>query len=183
MTVSYFTPPAGLVNEATMLGLAIEPLSVFGCAAANALTAQVLVAQLGVAIASVPANKLGIWIKGAGVTPGAGINGLAIYSAAGLLLGQTGDMTAAFQVANSYQEGTVGTPPALSAGTKYYVCALANFTGTAPTIPGTVTTANIPSIRGNLPALSLTAQAAFPASFNPGALALNNGGFYLTAGN
>jgi hypothetical protein len=170
------------VSEAKALGLAIGSLSWKTCTAANALTAQVLVAQLDFAVATVTINKLGIWIKGAGVTTGAGINGLAIYSKAGLLLAQTGDMTAAFAVANSYQEGTLGAGVQVVAGTEYYLCALANYTGTAPTIPGTVTTANVPAIRGNNPAVTLSAQTAFPANFNPATAAPNNGAFFLTAG-
>lgn len=179
---SAFVSGGGAVNTAQMYGLSFMTIDPVLCTAGNNIPAQLLLALLVRAIKSETINKLGCWIKTAGVTAGAGINGLAIYSAAGVLLGQTGDMTAAFQVANSYQEGTIAGGQAVVANTDYYLCFLANFTGTQVVVPGTTDTANVPSIRSNFATLTLAAQASFPASFTPSSLALNNGTFCLGAG-
>lgn len=169
-------------NTAQAYGLSFMTVDPVLCAAGNSIPAQLMLAILVRAIKAETINKLGTWIKTAGVTAGAGVNGLAIYSAAGVLLGQTGDMTAAFQVANSFQEGTIAGGQAVVANTDYYLCFLANFTGTAVVVPGTNVTANVPSIRSNFVTLTLAAQASFPASFTPSALTLNNGTFFLSAG-
>lgn len=180
--ISPFGSGASPVNAAQAYGLSFMTVDPVLCGAGNNIPAQLMLAILVRAIKSETINKLGTWIKTAGVTAGAGINGIALYSAAGVLLGQTGDMTAAFQVANSYQEGTIAGGVAVAANTDYYLCFLANFTGTQVVVPGTNTTANVPSIRSVFTTLTLAAQAVFPASFTPSALALNNGSFFLSAG-
>jgi hypothetical protein len=171
------------ISEAKSLGLAIEPVSWTACVSTISRAAQAFAAELGVAAQSAVVNKLGVWIQAAGGTPGAGVNGLAIYSAAGVLLAQTGDMTAGFETANSYQEGTLGSSVQVVAGTKYYLAMLTNLTSPLPFVAGVLFQGAMPAVRGNNPSVFITGQASFPASFNPATATPNSGAFFLTAGN
>ena len=135
--------------------------------------AQSLVAFLATAGASVTLSTLGTYLHTAGVTPGAGVNRLAIYSAAGALLAQTADMTAAMQAAGLC-EGALTAPVPVQAGTNYYLAMLDNFTGTSPQTIGfagqALNSSAAPMFGGLLPNLFTGGQASMPASFTPGSL-------------
>jgi hypothetical protein len=137
------------------------------------LTAQTFVAFLCTAGSTVTLGTLGTYLRTAGVTPGAGVNRLAIYSAAGVLLAQTADMTAAMQVAGLC-EGALTAPVPVQAGQDYYLAALPNFTGTPIQTLGfagqALNSAAAPLLGGVLPNLFTVTQAAMPASFVPSAL-------------
>lgn len=137
------------------------------------ITAQTFVAFLCTAGSSVQLSTLGTYLHTAGVTPGAGVNRLAIYSAAGVLLGQTGDMTAQMQVAGLC-EGALTAPVPVGAGQNYYLALLPNFTGTPIQTTGfagqALNSSAAPLFGGVLPNLFTGAQAAMPASFTPSGL-------------
>jgi hypothetical protein len=139
------------------------------------LTAQTFVAFLCTAGSSVRLSTLGTYLRTAGVTPGAGVNQMGIYSAAGVLLGQTADMTAAMQAAGLC-EGALTAPVTIAAGTNYYLAILPNFTGTAIQTLGyngqALNSPAAPLFGGVLPNLFATAQAALPASFTPSGLSV-----------
>lgn len=146
------------------------------------ITAQVFVAFLATAGASVTLTKLGTYLRTAGVTPGAGVNQMAVYSAAGLLLAQTADMTAAMSAAGLC-EGTLTAPVPVVAGTNYYLALLPNFTGTAIQTIGfagqALNSAAAPLFGGVLPNLFAAGQAALPASFVPSSLGAGGSVNYL----
>lgn len=136
------------------------------------IPAQTFVAFLCTAGSSVRLTTLGTYLHTAGATPGAGVNQLAIYSAAGALLGQTVDMTAAMQAAGLC-EGALTAPVTIAAGTNYYLAMLPNFTGTAIQtlgFNGQAINAGLPMSNGVYPCLFTGAQASLPASFTPSAL-------------
>lgn len=143
------------------------------------LSSGVMFAQLIRPGAAVTVTKLGTWLTAGGATSG-GVNAMALYTAAGVLIDQTADMTALFSGASpSYIEAALGTPRALTADTNYYVACLTHLT-TIPKIAGNVIGTNAPVFLGNYPALTLSAQASFPASFTPSAAASNNGAYFFT---
>lgn len=154
-------------------------------AATNGSTAinNEIVATLATAAKSATITKLGTWIGGAGVTPGAGVNGLAIYSEAGVLLAATGDMTAAFETVG-YAEGTLTQSVQIVAGTNYYLAYQNNFTGTQPAIPGFVPapSSGVPAIHGHYPHLFITGQTSWPASFTPSSEPLNGQHWFWVTG-
>jgi hypothetical protein len=113
-------------------------------------------------------TKLGCWITGAGVTPGAGVNLMAIYSAAGALLQSTGDLTTALE-STGIAEGTI-TSQAVVAGTDYWIGLLTSYSGTAPHFAGTSAAAAIPAVNSVYSAGSVASQATMPASFTPSSL-------------
>jgi hypothetical protein len=130
-------------------------------------------------------NKLGVWVLTAGATPGAGFNGLAIYSAnntgaACNLLGQTASMSAQFGAAG-FAEANLTAPVNVTAGTAYYLAMLSSFT-TEPFFMGFTTPPNGPPLmNGYLDSGLLTAQNVFPASFLISALTTDSGTMFETA--
>lgn len=133
------------------------------------LSAQQVYLVLATAQSSATVTKLGVYLTGAGVTAGAGVNRLAIYSEAGTLLQQTGDMTSAFG-GTGWVEGTIPAQ-ALTAGTNYYIGVLCNFTGTAPTCAGiALNAAGNTVLNTHYPAGTLNGQATVPASITPASL-------------
>jgi len=151
------------------------PLMSMGASAVTGLVtlpAQAFVAFLCTAAATATLTALGTYIHTAGVTAGAGVNRLGIYSAAGVLLAQTGDMTAAFGAAG-LAEGTLGSPVAVQAGVNYYLAMLANYTGTAVQttgVNGQAINSGQPLFGGLYPNVFSGGQASMPASFTPSAL-------------
>ena len=133
------------------------------------LNAQSLAVSLGTCAVAGTATKLGAWIVVAGVTTGAGVNRLALYSEAGTLLAQTGDMTTPF-ASTGWAEGTIPAT-ALVAGTNYYLGVVPNYTGT-PVAVGYTGIDNIPVLNGHYLNLFENGQATVPASFTPSGLSL-----------
>lgn len=130
-----------------------------------------VVLSLATAMTTTTIGHLGTWIGGAGVTPGGtGINGLAIYSASGTLLGQTVDMTTAFEAAGTFAEAALTAGVPVVAGTNYWLAFMHNFTGTSPAIPGYVPppASGVPIVHNQYQHLYIAPTVtAFPASFNP----------------
>jgi hypothetical protein len=140
-----------------------------------------LVCCLAVAPKTVAVSTLGIQVTGAGVT-GSGTNALALYTEAGVLIDQTGDMTTAFSSVQ-YAEGAMGGPQTLTAGTNYYLVVLSHFSGTAVKFAatGTVNTSNFPALNSHYVAVYKSAQASIPASFTPSSYTLNSGLYIMYA--
>jgi hypothetical protein len=182
-----FTPFAaqqsGVVNDAAMFGLSFWSHSPYYCNYGHQLAVNTMVCILRPAEETVTINNLGVWVGAAGVTPGAGVNGLAIYSVAGVLLGQTGDMTASFQ-STGYFEGTISGGVGVTHGVYYYLALQHNFTGTAPTFPSTQAVVGVPPIRSHYNEGYIPGQTSFPASFTPSSLQVSAGSFvhFVTAG-
>jgi hypothetical protein len=163
-----------------MLGLAMQTVPLYSCSGTLPPAAQTFVLVLAQAQASVTLNKLGIWPDTAGATPGAGINGLALYSEAGTLLGQTGDMTAAFET-TGYAEGTITGGAPVTWGTNYYLGVLCNL-GTPPLFIAGPGLASYPAIRGHYPSVVAFGQAAFPSTVTPSSMTPAGTPLLLTAG-
>lgn len=148
----------------------IAPQAVTGLVTVGA---QTFVAFLCTAGSTVTLSTLGTYLHTAGVTAGAGVNRIGIYSAAGVLLGQTGDMTAAFSAAG-LAEGALTATVGVIQGNNYYLAILPNFTGTAIQTIGlagqALNSAGLPLFGGVLPNLFVAAQASLPASFTPSSL-------------
>lgn len=112
-------------------------------------------------------TKMGVYLTRAGVTPGVNANGLALYSEAGVLLGQTADMTTAFE-STLWAEGTLTAAVPVVAGTNYFWGISGSFTGTTAQVAAIFTNVLDSGLNGHFPAEQLTGTA-FPASFTPGA--------------
>jgi hypothetical protein len=172
------------INDASGMGLAFWTMPPNMCVLATGNTAANgnLLLGMAVAVKAQTLTKLGVNVVVAGVTPGAGVNRLVLYSSAGALLGQTVDMTAAFQ-GTGYIEGALTVSVPATAGTEYYLGIVTSFTGTNPTISGLSGSVNLPeNIRSNYPNIFFTGQATVPASFTPSAGTANSGSYFLTAG-
>jgi hypothetical protein len=183
VTFTPWTPVTTGINPLLpAVGISIATLpGIWAADSGSTVPAQELLVTLATATQTVSLTKMATWIGGAGVTAGAGINGLAIYTEAGLLLGQTVDMTAAFQVASSYAQANLTANVPVTAGTNYYLCYLHNFTGTVPTIPGFIPPpGTTPVINGHILHGFLASQASFPASFSPGGLSAGQHWFWVT---
>jgi len=174
-----FTPFAGAAGGPGGLSLSgagtpIASMPPSGATALVTVPAQVLVAFLATAGATATLTTLGTYLHAAAATPGAGVNRLGIYSAAGLLLAQTGDLTTAMQSAGLC-EGALSTPVGIQDGTNYYLALLPNFTGTAVQTlgyNGQAINAGLPLFGGLYPVLFNGAQTSMPASFVPSALSV-----------
>jgi hypothetical protein len=126
-------------------------------------------------------TKLGVWMQTAGITS-SGVNGMAIYDAAGNLLNQTGDMSTQMASANQYVEGTLAASVNLSANTSVYLAIMAHFSGGNPTISGkAITGANFVAINGFRPSVYLTGQTSFPSSVTYGTANVNDASYCLYA--
>jgi hypothetical protein len=110
-------------------------------------------------------SVLAVMVEQAGVTAGSGINGMALFSAAGTLLESTGDMTSAME-STGWAEGTLGGSYSLVQGTNYYVAVVSDFTGTAPHFSGQGGTGPVTLVNGNYCAGYKTGVTSW-ASFTP----------------
>lgn len=164
---------------AEMLGLGLLTADPRMSAVTYAQTAGDLVLCLCTPSKTKTIQTLGVWVTAAGVT-GSGVNALALFTEAGVLIDQTGDMTAAFS-ATGWQEGVMGASHTVTAGTGYYLGFLTHFSGTTPhfAATGTTQTANFPVINGHRTAIFKSSQAAIPASFDPSSYTPNSGYFIL----
>jgi hypothetical protein len=164
-----------------MLSLAMTTLDLYACSGTLGPGAQALIGILTTAPRSVTIARLGCWVASGGVTPGTGVNGLAIYSEAGSLLNRTADMTAAFGTPG-YAEGPLTGDVTLTAGANYYLCILHDFSGTSPSFAAGPGLGSYPQIRGHYPSVAAFGQPSFPASITPSAIAAGGTPFWLTAG-
>lgn len=146
---------------------------------ANGLLGLQLVYLPGLAVSTMSAI-----LDGAGVTPGVGVNRMALYkyvsATSATLVDQTGDLTAALQGAPIVElTGALTNGVQTPAPGPYYLAIVTSFTGTSPKIRGYNSGFNIPAINTRPPALFISGQATLPASFNPSTASLNNGVYYL----
>jgi hypothetical protein len=164
---------------AAKLGLQYAPFDINLAASANGLSSGTVVWQL-MQPGAVTFTNLGCMVHVKGVT-NTGYSGLAIYTEAGVLLDKTSDMSTAFAAGNdAYIEAALSAGPfTFTAGTDYYLAALTQFSGTSPSIFGVLAQSNIATVRTHRPALFTTGQTTFPASFNPAAVSVNSGGYWL----
>ena len=149
-------------------GLALASCQPLAASTATTAVNETLYLARMTARATTSITKLGCWITGAGVTPGAGVNLMAIFSAAGAQLQVTGDLTTALE-STGIAEGTI-TSQAVVAGTDYWIGLLTSYSGTAPHFAGASAAAAIPAINSVYSAGSITTQATMPASFTPSSL-------------
>jgi len=162
----------GLTTAGLGLGLlAVNPAYAASSASGNS---EQLSITLCTATASKTVTTLGIMVTQAGVTPGAGVNVLAMYSESGELLAQTGDMTSAFE-STGFAEGAIGNPGgitsyALTEGTNYYLAWLSSFTGTIPKFGGVNTGSTGQALNGHYVMRNLTSQTSLPALITPSSM-------------
>jgi hypothetical protein len=150
-------------------GLALASLPPTAASTASTATNETLFLARMTARTTVSITKLGCWITGAGVTPGAGVNLMAIFNAGGTSqLGITADLTTAIE-STGIIEGTI-TSLALTAGTDYWIGLLTSYSGTAPHFAGASAAAAIPAINSVYSAGSIASQATMPATFTPSSL-------------
>lgn len=126
-------------------------------------------------------SKLGVYVGQVGATS-TGVNGLALYSEAGVLLGQTGDASAAFATLG-FQELSVGAPVQVSASSSYYLAVLSHMS-TAPQIWAPTQAANaIPAVRGHKASVLISGQTTFQPTVDISAASLGTTLFCLSMGN
>lgn len=129
-------------------------------------------------------GNVGLFLGTAGAVS-TGVNAMGLYSEAGVLLAQTGDLTAALSAAGSngmYLEFPLTVPYKTAANTNYYVGVLSHMT-TPPLVGGFFAGAGVsyPAVHGHLPVITLGGQAALPASFSIGSVSMGNAGYWFTA--
>lgn len=162
--------PGGLSTSGA--GTPLASMSLAGATSLVTVPAQAFVVFLATAGATATLTTLGTYLHAAAATPGAGVNRLGIYTAGGVLLAQTGDMTTAFQSAG-LAEGALSSAVAVQAGQNYYLALLPNFTGTAVQTlgaSGSALNSGLPLFGGLYPCLFSGGQASMPASFTPSGL-------------
>lgn len=134
-------------------------------------------------VADLTLATLECWIQTAGVTA-SGVNGLAAYTEAGVLIQKTGDLSTAF-AGLGWKGGALAAGAVLGKGTRIYLSALTHYSGTTPKIGGALSDlgsgTNFPTINARYPSVFLTGQTDFPASFDPSTANVNSGQ-YLIAG-
>lgn len=123
-------------------------------------------------VQSVTLSHIGCYLQQAGITPGTGINGMAIYAeAGGAALATSSDMTVAME-STGYVEGTLSL--AVTAGTNYYIALLTSFSGTIPKVNAVQTTlAAVTLFNGHYIGGTLAAQSSF-GSLTPSGLSASN---------
>jgi len=179
------TAPAGaaqLDHKAAIFGLKLATLgpyemggSPLGLSPGTLITCRVWVPS------AMTLTKLGTWMQAAGITS-SGVNGMAIYDAAGNLLDQTGDMSTQLASANQYVEGTLGGSVNLTANTSVHLAILAHFSGGNPTISGkAITGTNFVAINGVRPSVYLTGQASFPSTIDYASAIINDAAYCFYA--
>lgn len=150
-------------------GLALASMAPSAASTATTAVNETLYLARMTARTTTSITKLGCWITGAGVTPGAGVNVMSIFNAAGTtLLQTTGDLTTAIE-STGIVEGTI-TSQALVAGTDYWIALLTSYSGTAPHFAGGSAAAAIPAVNSVYSAGSIASQATMPTTFTPSSL-------------
>ncbi len=172
---------SGVVDlEAARLGLKGLTLQPELCRDEPALGSGNALYQLRYAAEPLSLTKCWVWVRGAGATS-TGSNTMALYSADGVKLAETGDMTSVFTSANTFGFGTLGTQVDLDEGDGYYIGILVHFSS-APTAMGALqggANVSVPAggFNGRYTSIYATGQTSFPASFTPSALNRNSGGY------
>lgn len=161
--------PSGLTAVSLGLGmLTMQPLAASAGSGGLAVPPQDIAFQMVTAAQTQTVTTLGCFVTTAGVTTGAGLNAMGLYSSTGSSLATTGDMTAAYQTVNTYAEGTLGASYVITQGVNYYLGVIANFTGTQLKIAGfAAVNAGLEVINGNYTSCVLAGQSSWPSSFTP----------------
>jgi hypothetical protein len=160
----------GGVALASLSNMKIATQPPVGTNGVGVLSNEVQYFARATAVANGPVTTLGCLVSVAGVTPGSGVNVLGIFTTAGVLIAQTGDMTSEFESAG-WAEGTLGSTVVLTAGQDYLLGVLTSFTGTPPQITRMALQASVlPAFGGSiyLAGYSAGGQATM-ASFTPSA--------------
>lgn len=162
-----------------MLGLGLLTAALTDSAVTYQVTAGDLVLCLCTPSKTRSISTLGAWVTAAGVT-GSGANALMLFTEAGVLIDQTGDMTAAFS-STGMAEGAMGGSHTVTAGTNYFLGFLTHFSGTSPhfAATGTTQTANFPVVNGHYTAIFKGSQLSVPSSFTPSSYTPNSGYFIM----
>jgi len=174
---------AGVDIQAERLGFRVITMAPeLATATVVNLASGTAVYQLVYAPSAFTLTQLAMEIRGAGATS-TGANTMAAYTVAGVLIGETADMTAAFSAANAWAVGAVAGAPTVPAG-PFYIGALTHFT----TPPTTYTTAHgggggvsVQPVNSRYPTIFAAGVTNFPASFTPSGLSLNSGGYIMAA--
>jgi hypothetical protein len=171
------TLPSQVEPSAQAFGLTVHTLQPATAVSKFGISSGVCVFVL-VQVPAATVSTLGTWLTNTGGTPTATC-GMALYSEAGTLIDQTGDMTTLFSTTSGWiSSGLSGGARSLAAG-KYYIALLSNMS-VAPQFAGVQAVTAIPPINGHYPSVYLTSQSSFPASFTPSTANLNSGAYYFT---
>ena len=160
----------GLTLAGLGMLIATQDIGVINSTSTYTLTAGQFTAALCTAPASGLITHLGLYLSGGGTGTPSGDNGLAVYTAAGVLISKAAAMPL---TAIGWNEAAPLASVPVAAGTDYYLAALSTLSGTAPVAVGdyNLLAADPPVPGKNIyPALTESAVAAFPASFSPSAL-------------
>jgi hypothetical protein len=169
------SPAGGSSNGGISLGglgmlIATQDIGVINTSSTYTLTAAQLSLFLCTAPVSGTITHLGLYLSGAGTGTPSGDNGLAVYSAAGVLLSKAATMPL---TSLGWNEAAPLASIPVVAGTDYYLAMLATLSGTAPVGLGDynllAVDAPVPG-KNTYPAIQETAVTTFPASFVPSAL-------------
>lgn len=164
----------GLSVAGLGLGITSMPFLVFNTESV-ATGNEKLLLMLCTASVTKTITKLGTFVGIAGVTPGTGVNVMAIFNASGgTQLGITSDMTTAME-STGQCEGTLTSSASIVAGTNYYLTFLSSFTGTSPSILGNSTFGQGITLQGLYPILYSNSHATMPPSFTPSSLSVAAG--------
>lgn len=165
------------------LGLALQTINISACDAgtgSGGFNNTRAIYMLCTAGQAATVTKLGCLVATAGVTAGAGINGMALFTSSGTLMAATGDMTAAFG-ATGNAEGTLTASQSLTAKSSYYLAIVQSFTGTlAEFIGSALANNNFATINGNT-ITGYQVPVTTWASFTPASLTANAHWLYAYA--
>ena len=167
-------------NAGTAVGVLAEMLPMHQCSVSggSSLTGGVLILNLIRPLGPILVTNLVIWLTVAGVTAN-GANGLALYSEAGTLIDQTGDLSTVFTATGVLSAPLASGPQQLAADTSYYVAVLTHYSGTTPRAAAALAGSALPVANGRYLSLTKTSTASFPASFTPSSLTISTAAYYM----
>ena len=156
------------------LGLGLLTANPDYCITNSAASNEQLNVMLCTATVTKAVTTLGALVLTAGATPGSGVNELALYSEAGTLVAQTGDMTTAFETLG-FAEGAIANPGSITsftviAGANYYLASAVSFTGTQPHFAGVAAANQTYALNGHYMSRFLGSQATMPGTITPSSM-------------
>lgn len=156
------------------LGLGLATANPAYCITSSAASNEQLNVMLCTAVVSRTVTTLGALIGTAGVTAGVGANELGLYTEAGTLVAQTGDMTTAFSTLG-FAEGAIANPGSITsfsliAGANYYLASLVSFSGTQPHFAGVAALTQTYALNGHYMSRFLGSQATMPGTITPSSM-------------
>lgn len=161
------------------MGLSLQSMSISGCnAGTGGISSKRIIWMLVTAQESGTVTDMGVLVTGAGVTPDAtGINGIGLFTEAGVLLSHTVDMTTAFE-STGIAEAALAAAQSVTKGTNYYMGIVNAFSGTVPQFANATGSFTFPTINTHFSLLINTSYAAW-ASFTPGSQSTGQSWFWL----